>query len=291
MCPRTAHTRTATTYAAGAISVALVLGMANTSTAQTSAPDGNWAISSTGSATAAALSLATVDRARAGKTLPGQIGARPGVHQMVTVTAKNWSTRYGTLKAWQRDGKGHWRLAHGPVPVVAGYNGWVRAGKRVQSTGTTPAGRFTLPYTFGRLANPGAHVSYRRFDRAQWWPYEPRDPATYNVWQWHKARTSHWRADNAEHLWDYYDQYAYGLVIGFNLPTGIHYSHRKRQWVADHRADTRRGGGIFLHVRGDGATAGCVATGRSHVRWLIRWLRPEANAQIVMGPYDYVVNL
>ena len=63
-------------------------------------------------------------------------------------------------------------------------------------------------------------------------------------------------------LWDYYNQYAYGVVVGFNLPSGIHYSHRKRQWVADHRADTRRGGGIFLHVNGTGSTAGCVSMTR-----------------------------
>ncbi|MFY9916474.1 MAG: L,D-transpeptidase family protein, partial [Nocardioidaceae bacterium] len=226
-----------------------------------------------------------------GRPLPDRIGARPGVHQMITVTSANWETSTATLRAWQRRTDGSWRLARGPVRAVVGYNGWVQASKRVQATGTTPAGRFRLPYAFGRLADPGANLRYRHFDRNDWWPYEPRDPATYNVWQWHKAKKSHWRANKAEHLWSYGDQYAYGVVIGFNLPSQIRYSHRRAQWVADGRADTKRGGGIFLHVRGDGATAGCVAVSRGQLRWLIRWLRPGAHPQIVMGPYDYVVGL
>ncbi len=229
--------------------------------------------------------------AYAGAPLPRRIGARPGVKQMVTVTSKGWSSTTATLKAWHRDTNGNWHLVRGPFPVRIGYSGWVRGGQRRQSTGTTPAGRYGLPYAFGRLADPGAHLSYRRFDRTDWWPYEPRDPATYNVWQWHKAKGTHWRPDKAEHLWDYDNQYAYGVVIGFNRPSGIRYSHRRGQWVADHRADTRRGGGIFLHVNGTGSTAGCVSMARAQMRWLVRWLRPAGHPQIVMGPYRYVLTL
>jgi L,D-peptidoglycan transpeptidase YkuD (ErfK/YbiS/YcfS/YnhG family) len=303
MRPRTLHmllmtrpaqpSRPSRTYAVGALMATLVFGLLGASTAAADVDTAHARTVTTAAGTAAAFPLATTvaAHARTARTLPGRIGARPKVHQMITVSAKHWSARHATLKAWQREANGHWRLVHGPVRVVIGYNGWVRARERVQSTGTTPAGRFRLPYAFGRLADPGAHLDYRRFDRNDWWPYEPRDPSTYNVWQWHKARTTHWRSDKSEHLWDYYHQYAYGVVVGFNLPSGIHYSHRSRQWVADDRADTRRGGGIFLHVRDDGPTAGCVAMRRAQVQWLIRWLRPGGHPQIVMGPYDYIANL
>ncbi len=234
---------------------------------------------------------ATGPSAYTAQTLPGRIGAPRRVKQMVTVTSRQWSSTTGTLKAWHRDANGGWRLVRGPLPVRLGYHGWVRGGQRQQSTGTTPAGRYRLPYAFGRLTHPGAHLNYRRFDRTDWWPYEPRDPATYNVWQWHKAKTTRWRRDKAEHLWDYYDQYALGVVIGFNQPSGIRYSHRKGQWVADNRADTSRGGGIFLHVNGTGSTAGCVSMARTQMRWLIRWLRPAGHPQIAMGPYRHVVTL
>ena len=224
-------------------------------------------------------------------TLPERIGARRAVRQMITVSARSWSARYATLKAWQRDSSGAWRLAHGPVRVIVGYNGWVAAADRRQSTGTTPAGRFTVPYAFGRWADPGARLRYRQVDDRDWWPYEPRDPATYNIWQQHKAAGTTWRSDYAERLASYGGQYGYALVVGFNLPSGVHYSTSRRQWVADDPADTRRGGGIFLHVQGDGPTAGCVAMPRAEMRWLVRWLRPLLQPRLVMGPRDYIVRL
>lgn len=223
--------------------------------------------------------------------LAARINTPARVKQLITVSAARWSSTTATLKAWQRGTDGRWVLARGPVPVVIGYNGWVRASQRRQSTGTTPAGKFRLPSAFGRLADPGTRMLYRHFDRNDWWPYEPRDPATYNVYQYHRAATSHWRPDKAERLWDYYDQYAYGMVVGFNLPSGIHYSAKRNQRVADDRADTARGGGIFLHARGQGNTAGCVAMSRAQMRWLLRWSRPRAHPWIAMGPYDYLIRL
>lgn len=232
------------------------------------------------------------DLARAARqTLPEAIGARPQVRQMITVSARDWSSRYATLKAWSRPAGGEWRLAHAPARVVIGYNAWVRGEVREQSTGTTPAGRYTLPYAFGRWADPGARLDYRRVDGNDWWPYEPRDAATYNVYQRHKAPQTRWRADKAERLDSYTRQYGYAMVIGFNLPKGVHYSKQRHQWVASERADTRRGGGIFLHVKGDGYTAGCVAMSRAMMRWLVTWVRPSAHARIVMGPHDYIVDL
>lgn len=224
-------------------------------------------------------------------SLPDRIGAAPGIRQLITVSGSGWDSLDGTLKAWRRTSSGGWALAHDPVRVVIGYNGWVVADERKQSTGTTPAGRFTLPYAFGRLPNPGARLGYRRVDGNDWWPYEPRDPATYNVYQFHKAKKTHWRADKSEHLDDYTTQYGYAMVIGFNLPKGIHFSERRNQWVAEQRADTRRGGGIFLHVKGDGYTAGCVAMRRAEMRWLVRWVRPGSHPRIVMGPHAYIVRL
>ncbi len=273
---------TSTKYAATTSAVALVLSLAAEPTS-VGAP----ALDDEGTTSGSTATAASVT-AKAGRSLASRVGAPRRVHQLITVSASSWSSTHATLKAWRRAASGRWTLAHRPISVIVGYNGWVKARDRRQSTGTTPAGRFELPYAFGRLSDPGAHLRYRDFDRSEWWPYEPRDKATYNVWQWHKAPRTHWRSDYSEHLWDYAGQYAYGLVVGFNLPKGVHYSSQRRQWVARNTADTSRGGGIFLHVRGDGLTAGCVAMDRRQVRWLIRWLRPKANPQVVMGPYRYI---
>lgn len=225
------------------------------------------------------------------RTLPEVIGARPRVRQMITVSSRSFGSTTGSLKAWRRAPRGEWVLARGPVQVVLGYNGWVKAMQRLQGTGTTPAGRFRLPYAFGNSPDPGARLGYRHVDAGDWWPYEPRDPATYNVFQQRKAAQTRWRGDYAEHLTSYGSQYAYALVVDFNLPSGVHYSQQRHQRVATKRADTARGGGIFLHVRGDGLTAGCVATNRRDMRWLVRWVRPGARPRLVMGPRDYIVTL
>jgi L,D-peptidoglycan transpeptidase YkuD (ErfK/YbiS/YcfS/YnhG family) len=148
-----------------------------------------------------------------------------------------------------------------------------------------------VPAAFGLSPDPGTALPYNRVDGNDWWPYEPRDPATYNVYQFHKASETSWRPDYSEHLAGYPGQYDYAIVAGFNLPSGIHYSAKRHQRVARHRADTHIGGGIFLHVRGSGSTTGCIAMNKVHVQWLLRWLRPGQHPQIVMGPYDYVLTL
>lgn len=230
---------------------------------------------------AGASSAATV------RPIPTYLSLAPGVRQLLTVTSARWSDTRAELRAWRKV-NGRWTLVHGPVQVRLGYAGWAPARTRVQSSGTTPAGRFRLPFVFGNRADPGSHLDYRRVDSTDVWPYEPRDPATYNIYQPFRAATSHWRTGYFEHLAHYPYEYAYSVVIGFNLPTGVHWSSARRQYVASTVADTRRGGGIFLHVQQTRYTAGCVAGPIDDIRWVVRWLRPGLDPRIVMGPRDWV---
>jgi len=232
--------------------------------------------------------LITVPAAHAATApLPSYLTLPGSVRQLVTVTSDRWSNTRATLNAWERDGSG-WRRVHGPVTVRLGWNGWVRARERRQNTGTTPAGRFTMPYAFGNRADPGAKLRYRRVDGDDVWPYEPRDPATYNIYQPYRSRSSHWRSDYRERLASYGYEYAHAVVLGFNLPSGVHWSASRHQYVASHRADTRRGGGIFLHVQRSRYTAGCVAGPLRDIRWTVRWLDPAMSPRIVMGPTAWV---
>ena len=229
----------------------------------------------------------TTDARASGGNLPSQLALDAQVRQLVTVTSSSWADTRAQLRVWRRlDGR--WRLVRGPVPVSLGWNGWVRARERRQSTGTTPAGSFDMRYAFGTRSDPGTQLHYRRVDGNDYWPYEPRDPATYNIYQPHKARTSHWRSDYVERLADYNDEYAYGVVLGYNMPRGVHWSDTRRQWVAREPADTSRGGGIFLHVKKNRYTAGCVSGSLSDIRWIVRWLDPDQNPRIVMGPRAWV---
>lgn len=219
--------------------------------------------------------------------LASQLALPDGVRQLVTVTSPRWSDTTASIRVWRKRGSS-WRLVRGPIRASLGWNGFVRASERRQSTGTTPAGRFTIRSVFGTRSDPGSRLPYRRVDGNDFWPYEPRDPATYNILQPSKAATTRWRSDYVERLADYPYEYAYSIVLGYNLPRGVRWSERRQQYVARETADTERGGGIFLHVKEKRYTAGCVSAPLAQVRWLVRWLDPQLDPRIVMGPRDWV---
>ena len=223
----------------------------------------------------------------AGRELPSYLSLDSAVKQLVTVTSERWSDTSAQMRVWRKR-PGGWKLVRGPVRVSLGWNGWVPAPRRTQSTGTTPAGKFSMRYAFGTRPDPGTELDYRRVDANDFWPYEPRDPATYNIYQPHKASTTRWRSVYAERLADYHDEYAYSIVLGYNIPRGVHWSGARQQWVARKPADTDRGGGIFLHVKKNRYTAGCVSGPIRHIRAVVRWLDPDLEPLIVMGPRAWV---
>ena len=223
-----------------------------------------------------------------GRRLPAYLSLDPQVKQLITVTSPRWSDTRARLRMWHKR-HGRWHLVRGPVRVSLGWGGWVPARQRRQSTGTTPAGRFTVPYAFGTRGDPGTAMDYRHVDRNDFWPYEPRDPATYNILQPHRARTTRWRSDYVERLADHGYEYSYSVVLGYNLPRGVHWSRARKQWVARRPADTDRGGGIFLHVKRQRYTAGCVSAPLRDVRWIVRRLDPALSPRIVMGPRGWVI--
>ena len=138
------------------------------------------------------------------------------------MTSAGWSSRRGVLRAYERMPDGTWRQAMDPGRVWLGANGFVRADRRRQSTATTPAGTFRLPWAFGTRPDPGTALPYREADATDWWPYDPRDPATYNVWQPRRVQASDWRTSWAEDLSSFGRQYRHAVVVGFNLPGGVH---------------------------------------------------------------------
>lgn len=206
--------------------------------------------------------------------------------QVVVVTAPGWSSRRATLRAYEQRADGSWRRDLDAGRVWLGANGLVPAGRRRQSTWTTPAGTFGLPWAFGTGTDPGTALRYERVDARDWWPYDPRDPATYNVWQQRRGAAADWRTSWAEDLSSFGRQYRHGVVVDFNLPGGVQWSGGER--VASRPADTGRGGGIFLHVQArapaERPTAGCVAMPPTRMVALLRWLDPASRPVVVIGP-------
>lgn len=203
--------------------------------------------------------------------------------QVVLVRSSSWSASYATVEFFQRTAAGApWVAALPAQAGRVGSRGMQDAATRLQGTGTTPAGIFSLPRAFGGAADPGTALPYRRFDSNDWWPYDPQDPATYNVYQTTRLSTARWRTTWAERLADYYQgsdrQYAYAVVLDYNLP-------------APYRpANTRKGGGIFLHVNGTGATAGCISISEPAMAAALRWLDPAANPALIAGPTTWLAD-
>lgn len=210
---------------------------------------------------------------------PTRLSSLGDARQVVVVTSGSWASSRARLRAYEKTAAGGWRLRLGPVAARLGRNGFSPADQRRQGSSTTPAGTFALLWAFGTRPDPGTALPYRVVDDDDWWPYDPRDPATYNVWQPHRAPSARWRTSWAEDLSSYGRQYRHAAVIDYNLPT------------AGAAADTRRGGGIFLHIDRPGATTGCVSIPQADMEGVLRWLDPAEAPVIVMAPRSAVTRM
>lgn len=193
---------------------------------------------------------------------------RAGTTQVITVRHTHgtsarvsfWVLRHGT---WQR----RLSTAHGRT----GYGGLVAGARRHQGTGTTPLGTYGLISAFGtHRAAKAWELPYRRIRPGDYWVEDNASPY-YNRYRNRSQGGFRWwlptSAENgSERLADYPGQYEYAIVLDYNQAQVRH-----------------RGAGIFLHVNGRGATAGCVSAPRAFLRVLMRRLDPADVPLIAIG--------
>ena len=191
--------------------------------------------------------------------------------QIIVAHAGDFTTSHATVETFERV-DGSWRRVLDPMAARFGATGSVPGEQRVQGSHKTPAGVYGIPGGFGRLDSPGGAMPWRVVDADDYWVYDRTDPATYNTYQTSRTPQARWRTSWAEHLRDYPTQYAHSLILGFNLPGG------------PAPVDVTAGGGIFLHVNGTGATAGCISLTAADLAEVVRWLDPGADPRIVIGP-------
>ena len=145
-----------------------------------------------------------------------------------------------------------------------GYGGLVRAAYRRQGSGTTPLGTFRLPWAFGRhVRDDASRLPYRRIRPGDYWVQDNASDF-YNRYRNRSQGGFRWwlptsDVNSSERLMDFPRQYEWAIVTSFNRDQVRH-----------------RGSGIFLHVNGSGATAGCVSAPRPFLRMLMRALDPDA---------------
>ncbi|MEU3341497.1 L,D-transpeptidase family protein [Streptomyces sp. NPDC002144] len=195
--------------------------------------------------------------------LPARMADTGGGTQLITAVAPAKSSTTGTLTWWDRR-NGRWVKA-GSASARFGAKGLVEGASRKQNTNTTPTGLYDLPFAFGIKGAPsGTTYKYRPVHASSWW-CEDNASRSYN--RWTEPRPSDCRASESERLGAYPTQYAYALVIGFNYQQPVR----------------GRGAGIFLHVNGRGATAGCVSVPGDAMRAILRWAAPGKKPHIAIG--------
>ncbi|MEV3870325.1 L,D-transpeptidase family protein [Streptomyces sp. NPDC049906] len=195
--------------------------------------------------------------------LPARMTDTGGGSQLITAVAPSPDATTGTLTWWDRRG-GRW-TATGTAPARFGAGGLVEGSVRRQGTRTTPTGLYGLPFAFGSTAPPpGTRTPYRPVRPTSWW-CQDNAAAAYN--RWVDPLPPDCRAEEAERLLDYGAQYAHALVVDFNY----------------HRPVRGRGAGIFLHVNGEGATAGCVSVPAPAMAALLRWAEPARRPHLAIG--------
>lgn len=212
---------------------------------------------------------AAAPAARAALVLDGvRVEAGPETTQVVTV---NHTAGHRARVTYWRLVAGEWLARMRTGDGRTGYGGLVAGDRRVQGTGTTPLGTYGLLSVFGtHPARDAGALDYRRIRRGDHWVQDNASPH-YNRYRNQRQGGFRWwlpasDPDASERLTDYGRQYEWSIVTGFNLEQVRH-----------------RGSGIFLHVNGRGATAGCVSAPRRFLRALVRRLDPAAAPVIAIG--------
>ncbi|KOG16023.1 L,D-transpeptidase family protein [Streptomyces viridochromogenes] len=214
-------------------------------------------------ASASLLVLGTAPTGGTQRPLPARMADTGGGTQLITAVAPKARATWGTVTWWDRV-DGRW-VKTGSASARFGAKGLVEGAGRKQGTNTTPTGLYGMPYAFGIEAAPrGTTYEYRRVRRDSWW-CQDNDSRAYNRWTEPLARDC--RAAESERLVSYGALYAHALVIGFN----------------HERPVKGRGAGIFLHVKGRGATAGCVSVSADAMKRILKWADPRRKPHIAIG--------
>jgi L,D-peptidoglycan transpeptidase YkuD (ErfK/YbiS/YcfS/YnhG family) len=155
------------------------------------------------------------------------------------------------------------------VDSRVGYNGISTGLTRRQGSGTTPSGTYSMTETFGNSPRPATAMPYHRVKPGDFW-VQDQNSLFYNSLRNSSLGgflASSLGSNGSERLLDYTTQYAHAVVINFNR--------------APDRKLIGRGSGIFLHVNGKGATAGCVSITKANLRTLLSYLRPGDRITII----------
>jgi L,D-peptidoglycan transpeptidase YkuD (ErfK/YbiS/YcfS/YnhG family) len=203
-------------------------------------------------------------------TLGGVRVALPD-HTEQVVTVNHTRGYHAHVEFWVLRG-GHWTRQFNAPDGRIGYGGLVAPTQRHQGTGTTPSGTVRLISSFGR--HPRAKpwdLPYRRIRKGDYW-VEDNQSNYYNRYRNRSQGGFRWwlpssRVNSSERLRDFPVQYEYSVVTSYNYAAQVRH----------------RGAGIFLHVNGSGATAGCASAPRWFMKRMMSQLDPAKVPVMAVG--------
>jgi len=178
-----------------------------------------------------------------------------------TISSHRWCRSvYCTLtQAWEKT-DGQWHLLR-QFRSTIGPRGW---GKTREGDDRSPVGVYRIVVTFSTGARPGPMPWRRRHATTN---VSDTPGPTYNTWM----EVPGLRSGNRPSM-------RWGWWIDYNHP---------RLTLGEGRAPVQGlGSGIFYHTSKPGhrwaPTEGCTQVGNPRsMRWLVRWLRPQANPRVV----------
>ncbi|CAM3495813.1 L,D-transpeptidase family protein [Kibdelosporangium persicum] len=207
--------------------------------------------------------MALIAAVTPGEARNGVLASHHGiVEQVVTVSARDWSSTTAKLSAWSRVNDS-WHRDIGPVDAFVGAEG---IGEAQEGRSRTPAGVYALTEAFGIAPNNGTRLPYFTVDEQDWWVSDVDSPE-YN---------KHFRCPPGKCPFD--------ERAGERLITAGHvYDHAV---VIDYNRDPVKpgaGSAFFLHVHNGKPTAGCVAVPSGELDVIMRWLDPAKRPAITIG--------
>lgn len=179
-----------------------------------------------------------------------------GVSQVVLVTVSSTTSTEAEVTAYEATEEGKWVMKKESSGRV-GKAGIEPIETRKQNTNKTPQGIMKLLEAYGKKADPGALFSYHEITDDMYWDLNSGS-STYNRLVYKNPGGSY------EHLIDY-DTYNYMVTTDYNI-----------------EQTAKKGGAIFFHCNGKGATAGCVSVPEETMEWYMTWLDPDKNPVIIV---------
>jgi L,D-peptidoglycan transpeptidase YkuD (ErfK/YbiS/YcfS/YnhG family) len=190
----------------------------------------------------------------------GRLPDEAGALQLIVVEVADPTDTFAQLQAFDRV-DGRWEPAFAPTTARVGRSGISAA--RHEGDGTTPEGVFALTEAFGNGPDPGTKLPYRPVHDQDYWVTDSSSPY-YNTWQ---SGPPEGRWTQAEALWTLTQAYRHAVVIDYNRDPVV----------------LGLGSAMFLHVRNENPTSGCVAIDLDRLVEIMRWLDPAKGPKIAIG--------